>query len=82
MTMLCAHCNGKLDPSDHNCCEACDLQDQLRARVAELESLVGKALVSHDSQAETITRLTDGLAMIRDLRDSEESRIARIYLHP
>jgi hypothetical protein len=35
--MLCAHCNDELDPSDHNCCEACDVQDQLRARVAELE---------------------------------------------
>jgi hypothetical protein len=35
--MICAHCNDELDPSDHNCCEACDLQDQLRARVAELD---------------------------------------------
>jgi predicted amidophosphoribosyltransferase len=39
-TMICTHCNDELDPSDHNCCEACDLQDQLRARVAELERLI------------------------------------------
>jgi hypothetical protein len=35
--MLCARCNDELDPGDHNCCEACDLQDQLRARIAGLD---------------------------------------------
>jgi hypothetical protein len=47
-------------------CECDEDIVSLRRHVAKLESLVEKALVSHDRQAETITRLTEGIAKLED----------------
>lgn len=68
--MLCAHCNDELDPTDHNCCEACDLQVQLRARVAHLEALNSLNLTRIESQRQMIVDLQNARA--EDMRQSAE----------
>jgi hypothetical protein len=62
--MLCAHCNDELDPGEHNCCEACDLQDQLRARVAELDKRIDELVVFANSQHLELTRYRNALERI------------------
>jgi hypothetical protein len=62
--MLCVHCNDELDPSDHNCCEACDLQDQLYARVTELDKKIDELVVFANSQHLELTRYRNALKRI------------------
>jgi hypothetical protein len=83
--MICAHCNDELDPGDHNCCEACDLQAQLRARISELEEKqhrTEQALsISHrttDNYREALVRIDEG----RYTDEADIRNIAFLALNP
>jgi hypothetical protein len=70
--MLCAHCNDELDPSDRNCCEACDVQDQLRARIAELDKRIDNPTVDElSSSGVTMEKPSEYLAWIGQWQDAE-----------